>query len=219
MLDAVNVNLSYGRSPVLVNVDLRVGGGEIVAVVGPSGAGKSSLLLCLCGLVVPQDGYVEVDGTRMSAAPTRVRDRMRRRKFGFVFQFGDLVPELTMLENVCLPLRLLGKSYRESVPTGLAQMKALGVEHLAEKAVTDVSGGELQRAAICRALVHRPPVVLADEPTGALDERNSELVFEQLLRHARNARASVVLVTHQSSLAAQADRTLRIESGSVVPDR
>lgn len=209
--------MGYGKDPVLVHVDLCVGEGEVVAVVGPSGAGKSSLLLCLCGLLVPQDGFVELDGVRLSSASTRVRDGMRRRKFGFVFQFGDLVPELTMLENVCLPLRLLGRTYRESVRSGMAQMQALGIDHLADQAVTAVSGGELQRAAICRALVHRPPVVLADEPTGALDERNSGLVFEQLLHHARDAGAAVVLVTHQSSLAARADRVVRIESGSLVP--
>lgn len=211
--------LGYGGEPVLVDVDLRVTGGEVLAVVGPSGAGKSSLLLCLCGLLVPQGGYVALDGTRLSSAPTRVRDQMRRRRFGFVFQFGDLVPELTMLENVSLPLRLLGQKHRKATAMAHAQMEALGIGHLADKAVTSVSGGELQRAAICRALVHGPSVVLADEPTGALDEHNSTLVFDELLEHARGRDAAVVVVTHQSALADRADRVLRIDAGRLVPGR
>lgn len=217
MLRARGICLGYGDNLVLAGVHVDVGQGEIVAVVGPSGAGKSSLLLCLCGLLLPREGSVSLDGEQVSPAPTRVRDRIRRRRFGFVFQFGDLVPELTILENVCLPLRLLGTARKDAIPLGVQQLERLGIGHLADKPVTAVSGGELQRAAICRALVHRPAVVLADEPTGALDEQNADVVFAQLLQHTREAGAAVVLVTHQSSLAARADRVLRIEAGSLVP--
>lgn len=218
MLSAVNVSLSYGGEAVLRDVSLGVARGEVVAVVGPSGAGKSSLLLCLCGLLVPQGGYVALDGTRLSTTSPRARDEVRRRHFGFVFQFGDLVPELTMLENVCLPLRLLGMKPRKALSVGREQMEALGIGHLADKPVTSVSGGELQRAAISRALVHGPSVVLADEPTGALDEQNSALVFDQLLQHARWRGAGVVLVTHETALARQADRVLRIDAGHLLPE-
>lgn len=207
------MSVGFGENVVLTDVNFSVGKGEVVAIVGPSGAGKSSLLLCLCGLLQPQDGVVALDGDPLSSAPARVRDRVRRRRFGFVFQFGDLVPELTLIENVCLPLRLLGVKRKEALPAAEKQMNALGVAHLADKSVTSVSGGELQRAAICRALVHGPSVILADEPTGALDEQNSGIVFEQFLRHAREAGAAVVMVTHQSALARQTDRVWRIESG------
>jgi putative ABC transport system ATP-binding protein len=213
MLTAVDVSVGFGDNVVLTNVCMSVGTGQVVAVVGPSGSGKSSLLLTLCGLLQPRSGVVSLDGAPLSSAPARVRDRVRRTRFGFVFQFGDLVPELTLLENVCLPLRLLGVKRRDAIPEAEAQMHALGIGHLADKSVTAVSGGELQRAAICRALVHRPSVLLADEPTGALDEQNSALVFEQFLHHARSAEAAVVMVTHESALARQADRVLSIESG------
>jgi putative ABC transport system ATP-binding protein len=219
VLSAVELTLGYDDGPVLQSVDLTVDRGEVVAVVGPSGTGKSSLLLALCGLLVPERGVVTVDGTALSSAPARVRDELRRRHFGFVFQFGDLVPELTMLENVCLPLRLLGMRPRRALPVGSAQMEALGIAHLADKPVTGVSGGEMQRAAICRALVHGPSVVLADEPTGALDDDNAALVFDLLVRHARGRGAGVVLVTHEVALARRADRVLRIRDGRLHPER
>lgn len=215
MLRAAGIGLSFGDGYALEGVDVSVSGSEVVAVVGPSGAGKSTLLLCLCGLLVPQRGSVTLDDVPVSSAPTRVRDRIRRERFGFVFQFGDLVPELTMLENVSLPLRLKGVRHRAALSLGLEQMEALGIAHLADKSVTRVSGGELQRAAICRALVHSPAVVLADEPTGALDDQNSAIVFDQLVFNARERGAAVVVVTHDSTLAKRADRVLRIDDGRI----
>lgn len=196
---------------------MEVGRGEIVAIVGPSGAGKSSLLFCLCGLLVPQRGEVVVGDVNLSQAPTRTRDRVRRRHCGFVFQFGELVPELTLLENVALPLRLTGTGARDSMERARRQMEALGIGELADKPVHAVSGGELQRAAICRALVHGPSVVLADEPSGALDEENARVVIDQLVEHARRKQAGVVVVTHESWLAARADRQIRISGGRLVP--
>jgi putative ABC transport system ATP-binding protein len=213
ILEATGLAIGYGAEPVLSEVGMVVDRGEIVAVVGPSGAGKSSLLLCLCGLLEPQAGEVTLDGSPLSSAPVRVRDALRRQHFGFVFQFGELVPELSLVENVSLPLRLLGRPARVAVAEAHELMDGLGIGHLAAKPVTSVSGGELQRAAICRALVHRPEVVLADEPTGALDEINAEAVFDQLIDHARRRDAAVVVVTHESWLARRADRVLRLDGG------
>lgn len=217
MIEAVDISYRYGDVQALRGASLQVGEGDVVAIVGSSGAGKSSLLLCLCGLLVPQKGYVTLDGIELSAASTRVRDRLRRERFGFVFQFGELVPELTMVENVSLPLRLLGMPSRDALSEARAQMEVLGVAHLADKPITAVSGGELQRAAICRALVHTPSVVLADEPTGALDEENGRRVFDQMIEHATRRRAAVVVVTHESWLARRADRVLHIDQGRLAP--
>lgn len=213
MLHAGDVEIRYGDRAVLAGVTLTISKGETVAIVGPSGAGKSSLLLCLCGLIQPSIGHVELDGYEISSLPTRQRDRLRREHFGFVFQFGDLVPELTLAENVGLPLRLLGTDRKTAQSQALTQMETLGIVELADAAITDVSGGELQRAAICRALVHSPKVVLADEPTGALDEHNAALVFDQLTAHAARQGAAVLAVTHETWLARRADRTLRIDGG------
>lgn len=217
-LEASAVWVRFGASEILRAADLRVGQGEIVAVVGPSGSGKSTLLLLLCGILEPQAGEVRIDGHSLFQLRRRQRDRIRRSCFGFVFQSGDLVPELTMVENVCLPMRLNGHPYGESRRRAIDQMGRLGVRSLAERYSYEVSGGELQRVAIARALVHRPPVVLADEPTGALDEDNAQLTFELLVEHARLQRAAVVVVTHARRLASQADRTLSLHDGQLLGD-
>lgn len=217
MLSVDGLRVSYGDTLVLDGVDLELAQGESVAIVGPSGVGKSSLLLALCGLLRPTGGTICVGDIDLAVAPTRVRDRIRRTMFGFVFQFGDLVPELSIIENVALPLRLLGTRRREALDRAREPMTALGIDSLADKPVTGVSGGELQRAAICRALVHRPAIVLADEPTGALDDANAELVFDQLLRHSVDVGAGVVVVTHRSPLAERADRLLTIKARTLVP--
>jgi putative ABC transport system ATP-binding protein len=151
----------------------------------------------------------------VTGASHRERDRIRRERFGFVFQSGELVPELTILENVSLPLRLLGTGHRDGEACAQQALDGLGIGDLGRRMPTDVSGGELQRAAIARALIHRPTVVLADEPTGALDDESTTVVLDLLVGHARDSGAAVVLVTHDRSLADRTDRVLALRGGSL----
>jgi len=213
LLSAHELSFGYGDVKVLADVSLSVAAGEVLAVVGSSGAGKTSLLLCLSGLTRPRQGSVEFRGGRVDALRLRDRDRLRRAAFGFVFQHGDLVPELTVVENVALPLRLQRRPVSEAFSAAIEQLHGLGIGHLADRRVSEVSGGELQRAAIARAVVHSPAVIFADEPTGALDDANAEVVADLLLSQTRARNAAVVLVTHNRDMAARADRVVRLESG------
>lgn len=209
------VSIAYGPMDVLRDISFDVAAGEVVSLVGPSGSGKSSLLLALCGLLVPRTGSVIVQGREVTAAGTDERDLIRSQMFGFVFQTSDLVPELTMVENVSLPLRLGGVRARAALKQAQEQLDSLGVGHLSKRMSTQVSVGQLQRVAIARALVHRPPVVLADEPTGALDKENATLVFNALADQARGTGTAVVMVTHDVALADRAQRCLRLEDSTL----
>lgn len=213
LLSARDLCFAYGDERVLSDVTLSVAAGEVLAVVGSSGAGKSSLLLCLSGLARPREGSIEFQGRRIDDLRSRDRDRLRRASFGFVFQYGDLVPELTVAENVALPLRLQRRSAPEAFAAAAHQLDGLGIGHLADRRVSEVSGGELQRAAIARAVVHAPALIFADEPTGALDEANADIVADLLLVQTRARGAAVVLVTHNRDMASRADRVVRLEFG------
>jgi putative ABC transport system ATP-binding protein len=209
--------LRFGDRVVLDHVDLEVFPGEVVAIVGVSGAGKSSLLMCASGLMAADTGDVVIDGTELSALRGRARDRVRARRLGFVYQSGELVPELTLAENVALPLRLAGVPKSAAVESAGTWLGRLGIDRLAARMPTQVSGGEMQRAAIARAMVHAPVAILADEPTGALDDHNGSVVFDLLAKSVRSAQASAVVVTHDASLAARADRSLRLSNGRLSP--
>ena len=195
---------------VLKDVGFTVDVGETVALWGPSGSGKSTLLSILAGIVLPDAGSVSFavpNGAPfvVSDAPERVRVRFRRRQLGFVFQFFNLVPTLTVAENVLLPLelnRLPGKS------AALARLDELGVGHCADRFPDTLSGGEQQRVAICRALAHTPPVVLADEPTGNLDSRSAAAVTDALWQATASAASSLVIATHNERIAERADRKI-----------
>lgn len=184
--------------------------------MGKSGSGKSSLLYCLAGIVAPDSGRVMYKGAELSTLDDDGRSLLRRRDFGFVFQFGELVPELTLAENIALPLQL------SKVPRGELRarvqriLNGLGIEQEADRRPAQVSGGQAQRAAVGRALVHRPSVVFADEPTGSLDADNSERVLGQFVDLARDTGAAVVIVTHEEPVAAVADRVLHVVDGVVV---
>jgi putative ABC transport system ATP-binding protein len=207
---------AFGPTTVLHDVDITLDRGEIVAVMGASGSGKSTLLHVLAGLLRPDAGSVDLDGRRVDHLSDRERSELRLRRFGFVFQFGDLVPELSVVENVELPLRLTGVARRPARARALDILADLAVADVADRRVSEVSGGQAQRAAVARALVHSPAVVLADEPTGSLDTVTGELVLEALVRTARGVGTAVLLVTHEARVASWAGREIQLRDGCVV---
>ncbi|MCX5410389.1 ABC transporter ATP-binding protein [Streptomyces sp. NBC_00059] len=213
LLVAQDLHKAYGSTPALDGASFSVHPGEVVAVMGPSGSGKSTLLHCLAGIVTPDTGTITYAGRELSAMSDAGRSALRRSDFGFVFQFGQLVPELTCLENVALPLRLEGVRRKEAERTALGWMERLEVEAFAGQRPGQVSGGQGQRVAVARALVASPRVVFADEPTGALDSLNGERVMELLTESARSAGTAVVLVTHEARVAAYSDRDIVVRDG------
>ncbi|MEU8778781.1 ABC transporter ATP-binding protein [Streptomyces sp. NPDC048606] len=213
LLCATDLHKTYGSTKALDGAAFSVHPGEVVAVMGPSGSGKSTLLHCLAGIVAPDAGTVTYAGRELSAMKDSERSALRRSEFGFVFQFGQLVPELTCVENVALPLRLTGVKRREAEEMALHWMERLQVEDVGAKRPGEISGGQGQRVAVARALVTRPRVIFADEPTGALDSLNGELVMQLLTEAARSANAAVVLVTHETRVAAYSDREIVVRDG------
>jgi len=216
-LQARDLRLAFGSTLALNRASLAVGPGEVVALMGPSGSGKSTLLHCLAGILRPDSGEVWFEGQRVDTLSERDRSALRLARFGFVFQFGELVPELTVRENVLLPLQLL-RAGPDAFERADALLEELEITNIANLRVTEVSGGEAQRAAVVRALVHRPAVIFADEPTGALDSRTGEIVLTALLQVARTRRTSVVLVTHDNRVAAHADREVVIRDGRLAAE-
>ncbi|MFR0357975.1 ABC transporter ATP-binding protein [Streptomyces sediminimaris] len=213
LLAAENLHKRYGPTTALDGAEFSIHPGEVVAVMGPSGSGKSTLLHCLAGIVTPDEGSITYDGREMATMSDAARSALRRSEFGFVFQFGQLVPELTCVENVALPLRLNGTSRKEAERTALGWMERLEVDDLRKKRPGEVSGGQGQRVAVARALVTGPRVLFADEPTGALDSLNGERVMNLLTDAARSASAAVVLVTHEARVAAYSDREIVVRDG------
>ncbi|MFE9691585.1 ABC transporter ATP-binding protein [Micromonospora sp. NPDC005806] len=214
-LEARGVVRAYGRTPALRGVTLDVAEGEIVAVTGPSGCGKSTLLHCLAGILRPDAGQVTWRGERIDLWSEAARSRLRRTEFGVLFQFGQLVAELTAAENVALPLLLGGAGRREARTAALTWLERLGVAEVAGVRPGEMSGGQQQRCATARALVTEPRVLFADEPTGALDTLSGEQVLTQLVRLAREQRTTVVLVTHEPRIAGYADREVTLRDGMV----
>ncbi|MCZ7416761.1 MULTISPECIES: ABC transporter ATP-binding protein [unclassified Streptomyces] len=213
LLTAEGLHKTYGSTPALSGAGFSVHAGEVVAVMGPSGSGKSTLLHCLAGIVVPDAGTVHYRGRELSALSDAERSALRRGDFGFIFQFGQLVPELTCTENVALPLRLAGIGRRQAEARARAWLERLEVEDVRHHRPGQISGGQGQRVAVARALVGDPRVVFADEPTGALDSLNGERVMELLTEAARDTGAAVVLVTHESRVAAYSDREVVVRDG------
>ncbi|MEV0006770.1 ABC transporter ATP-binding protein [Streptomyces sp. NPDC047973] len=213
LLSAHSLHKAYGATPALDGASFSVRPGEVVAVMGPSGSGKSTLLHCLAGIITPDSGTVTYAGQELSAMSDARRSALRRSDFGFVFQFGRLVPELTCLENVALPLRLNGVRRARAERTAREWMERLEVEDLQAQRPGEVSGGQGQRVAVARALATSPKVVFADEPTGALDSLNGERVMDLLTDSARTSGTAVVLVTHEARVAAYSDRDVVVRDG------
>ncbi|AWL86380.1 macrolide ABC transporter ATP-binding protein [Streptomyces sp. TSRI0445] len=213
LLAAHDLRKTYGSTPALDGASFSVHPGEVVAVMGPSGSGKSTLLHCLAGIITPDSGTITYAGRELSTMSDAERSALRRSDFGFVFQFGQLVPELTCVENVALPLRLNGVKRKAAERTAREWMERLEVDDLGSQRPGEVSGGQGQRVAVARALAASPKVIFADEPTGALDSLNGERVMELLTEAARSANVAVVLVTHEARVAAYSDRDVTVRDG------
>jgi putative ABC transport system ATP-binding protein len=215
IIEARDLFLSFGETPALRGASLRVRPGEIVAVMGPSGSGKSTLLHCLAGILVPEKGEVRFAGERLDTLNDDRRSALRRDRFGFVFQSGQLVPELTAEENVALPLLLSGTRRGPAMTAARKWFGPLGLDGLEQRRSGELSGGQAQRVALARGLVTGPEVLFADEPTGSLDSASGELVMELLTDAAREHGATVILVTHDAQVAAYADREVVVRDGRV----
>jgi putative ABC transport system ATP-binding protein len=215
VLSAAGVRLAYGSTTALDGVDLDVDRDGSVALMGPSGSGKSTLLHCLAGVLRPDSGSVMFEGRDLGGLSEAERSRVRLSRMGVVFQFGDLVPELTLVENVSLPLTLLGVDQPTARKKALSVLDELDVASVADRRAGVVSGGEAQRAAVARALVHEPQVVLADEPTGALDSVTAEAVMDAITGLTRRIGAALLVVTHDHVVASHLDRVVNVRDGRV----
>jgi len=216
LIEARDVHMSFGQTAALTGATLTAASGEIVAVMGPSGSGKSTLLHCLAGIFTPDSGEIWFDGQRLDSLSDTRRTELRRTAFGFVFQFGQLVPELTVSDNIALPLLLNRAGRKAAYARAEAWLPRLGIEGLGRRRTGELSGGQAQRVALARALVAQPKVLFADEPTGSLDTLTGELVMELLVSAAREESATVVVVTHDSRVAAYADRQVLVRDGKVI---
>ncbi len=217
LMEAKDIKKSFGLTSALRGASLGVKHGEVLAIMGPSGSGKSTLLHCLAGIFRPDSGEVIFDGQNLDKLNEEERTKLRRTAFGFVFQFGQLVPELTAEDNIALPLLLNKVSRKEAYDKARQWFKRLGVEGMEKHRTGELSGGQAQRVAIARALVIQPKVLFADEPTGSLDSLASEQVMELLVDAARDQDTTVVLVTHDPRIAAYADREVMVRDGKVTP--
>jgi putative ABC transport system ATP-binding protein len=206
---------SFGQTPALQGASLAVRAGEIVAVMGPSGSGKSTLLHCLAGIFAPDSGEVWFDGQRLDELSDAQRTRLRRSAFGFVFQFGQLIPELTVADNVAIPLLLSRVGRRSAYAQASTWLDRLGLADLGARRTGELSGGQAQRVALARALVSQPRVLFADEPTGSLDSATGDSVMDLLVTGARHEHTAVVLVTHDAKIAQYADRLVTVHDGRV----
>jgi putative ABC transport system ATP-binding protein len=215
VMQARDVVRSFGATPALRGASLRVRRGEILAIMGPSGSGKSTLLHCLAGILTPDSGEIWFAGQRIDSLGEAQRSRLRRDRFGFVFQFGQLVPELTAAENVALPLLLNGARRAQALAEASTWFERLDLDGLQQRRSGELSGGQAQRVALARGLVAHPEVLLADEPTGALDSLTGEHVMTLLTAAARAEGTTVILVTHEARVAAYADREVMVRDGRV----
>ena len=215
MLTAENLSKKYGQLTVLRQVSLTIGEGEFVAIAGPSGAGKSTLLHLLGALDVPDTGSVQLMQQHIFGLSRRKQAAFRNKHMGFVFQFHHLLPEFTALENVCMPLWIAGKGKKEARTKAREVLEKVGLSHRLEHKPGELSGGEQQRVAIARAIVHRPAIVFADEPTGNLDTANAASVHELFFQLREEYKQTFVIVTHNTQLAAMADRTLMMKDGVI----
>jgi putative ABC transport system ATP-binding protein len=218
LIEARDVVKTFGATAALRGASVSAARGEILAIMGPSGSGKSTLLHCLAGIFAPDQGEVTFDGQRLDTLSEAERTKLRRTKFGFVFQFGQLVPELTAADNVALPLLLNRTRRKVAYKTADAWLDKLGIGDKGGRRTGELSGGEAQRVAVARALALAPAVIFADEPTGSLDSLTGEKVMDLMTGLAREQGTTVVIVTHDVRVAAYADRVVMVRDGLVTSD-
>jgi putative ABC transport system ATP-binding protein len=215
LIEARDIHKAFGHTPALRGASVTASQGEILAIMGPSGSGKSTLLHCLAGIFPPDHGDVTFDGRLLNAMSEADRTKLRRTAFGFVFQFGQLVPELTAADNVALPLLLNRTKRKVAYKTADTWLDKLGIGDKGRRRTGELSGGEAQRVAIARALAMAPKVIFADEPTGSLDSLTGEKVMGLLTDLTREQGTTLVLVTHDARIAAYADRIATVRDGVV----
>lgn len=215
IISAVNIKKSYEKTEVLHDVSLDVKRGEILAIMGPSGSGKSTLLHSLAGIIDIDSGEVKLDGQRIDNLNDNKKTILRRTKFGFVFQFGQLVPELSAEDNVALPLLLNNVKRAEAYRQARDYLNLVGLSHYCHSLPGKLSGGQMQRVAIARAMVIKPEIIFADEPTGSLDSLNSEKVMELFVNLAKKNNVTIIMVTHEPNIAAYANREIFVHDGKV----
>ncbi len=213
LIQAIGLHKSFGATQALRGIDLEVSQGEVLAVMGPSGSGKSTLIHCLAGVLAPDEGRVVLGDIDVTALNADERARLRLERIGFVFQFGQLLPDLTAIDNVALPLLMNGIGRRAATVRARKWLDRLDLADQATKVPGDMSGGQAQRVAIARALVTQPSVVFADEPTGSLDSVAGEKVLTAMLEAVRESGTTVVLITHDPRTAAYADREVIVRDG------
>lgn len=215
IISAKNIKKSYGQTHALRGVSLDVEAGEVLAIMGPSGSGKSTLLHSLAAIISVDDGEILMNGARIDKLSDDKRSKLRRTSFGFVFQFGQLVPELTVRDNVALPLLLNGIDRKEAYKRANTWIDKVGLNGKEENLPGELSGGQAQRAAIARAMVIEPKILFADEPTGSLDSLNSEKVMELFIKTAKSSGTTIIMVTHEPTIAAYADREITVRDGKI----
>ncbi|MDQ2811626.1 MAG: ABC transporter ATP-binding protein [Actinomycetota bacterium] len=215
IIEARDIEKSFGQTPALRGATMEAERGEILAIMGPSGSGKSTLLHCLAGILTPDRGEVRFDGQRVDTLKEAQRSELRRDKFGFVFQFGQLVPELTAEENAALPLLLAGTRRATALAQARTWFARLGLDGLEGRRSGELSGGQSQRVALARGLICEPEILFADEPTGSLDSVTGEHVMSLLTQAVREQGSTVILVTHEARVAAYADREVIVRDGKV----
>ena len=216
IISAKNIKKSYGQTSVLHGVSLDVKQGEVLAIMGPSGSGKSTLLHSLAAIIPVDSGEILFGGRNIGKFSDNKRSILRRTAFGFVFQFSQLVPELTVIDNVALPLLLNGVSRNKAYTEAKKWLEAVGLADKHESTPGEISGGQMQRVAIARGMVVRPKILFADEPTGSLDSLTSEHVMELFIKTAKDNGMTVIMVTHEPSIAAYADREIVVRDGQII---
>lgn len=218
MIQLENITKSFGSLQVLRGIDLQIEKGEVVSIVGPSGAGKTTLLQIMGTLDAPDTGMVRIDGTEVCRMKEKELSAFRNRRIGFVFQFHQLLPEFTALENVMIPALIAGLGRREAQSSALEMLNLLGLADRAAHKPSELSGGEKQRVAVARALINHPAVVLADEPSGSLDTHNKAELHQLFFDLRDRLGQTFVIVTHDESLARITDRTIHLKDGAVVQE-
>ena len=218
MIELRNITKSFGTLQVLKGIDLDINKGEIVSIVGPSGAGKTTLLQIMGTLDTPDSGTIRIDDTNVTSLGQKEMARFRNQHLGFVFQFHQLLPEFTALENVMIPAMIAGKSQRQTKKRACELLEFLGLSDRADHKPNELSGGEKQRVAVARALINQPAVILADEPSGSLDTKNKAELHQLFFDLRDRFGQTFVIVTHDEQLAATTDRTIHLRDGLIVDD-